>query len=80
MSGTSDPTDPTRCPLCGQDNRCVMERERDTGQTQDPCWCVTERFDPALMDSLPSAAQGKTCICSSCLQNFKRAADNPTAG
>lgn len=80
MSGTSDPIDATRCPLCGQDNRCAMERERQTGVPQGPCWCVTESFDPALLARLPTAARGKACICSACLQHFRHQADNPVAG
>ncbi len=80
MSGTPDAIDATRCPLCGQDNRCAMERERDTGMTQGPCWCVTESFDPDLLARLPTATRGKACICSACLHNFRDAADHPVAG
>ena len=32
MQTTPVSPDPTRCPLCGGDNRCAMEVERATGQ------------------------------------------------
>ncbi|MGE0350912.1 cysteine-rich CWC family protein [Hydrogenophaga sp.] len=59
--------DPTRCPLCGGDNRCAMEIERATGQTQPPCWCMSETFDPALFERIPDAARGQACICAACV-------------
>ncbi|MBT9550537.1 MAG: cysteine-rich CWC family protein [Hydrogenophaga sp.] len=63
-------TDPTRCPLCGGDNRCAMEVEKATGEPQPPCWCVTETFSPDLLARLPEAAQGQACICARCLARF----------
>ncbi|OSZ63946.1 cysteine-rich CWC family protein [Hydrogenophaga sp. IBVHS2] len=63
----SAPVDPTRCPLCGHDNRCAMELERATGQAQPPCWCTTTTFPPELLDRLPEAARGQACICAACV-------------
>ena len=62
------PVDPTRCPLCGGDNRCAMEIERATGQTQPPCWCTTASFPPDLLRRLPDSARGQACICPACVQ------------
>jgi hypothetical protein len=62
------PVDPTRCPLCGGDNRCAMEIERATGQAQPPCWCTTASFPPDLLQRLPEAARGQACICPACVQ------------
>jgi hypothetical protein len=62
--------DATRCPLCGGDNRCAMEIERATGQKQGPCWCVSQTFSAELLARLPDSAQGKACICASCLSAF----------
>lgn len=70
MTDTLLPTDPTRCPLCGGDNRCAMEVERETGLTQPPCWCTTQRFSAELLARLPAEAQGKACICGRCLTRF----------
>ena len=64
------PTDPTRCPLCGGDNRCAMELERATGQPQGPCWCVNASFPPDLLARLPEQAEGKACICAACVARF----------
>lgn len=63
-------TDPTRCPLCGGDNRCAMEVEKLTGEPQPPCWCVTASFTPELLARLPAEAQGQACICARCLARF----------
>ncbi|MGS5089255.1 cysteine-rich CWC family protein [Hydrogenophaga sp. A37] len=65
-------TDPTRCPLCGGDNRCAMEVQKATGEPQPPCWCVTETFSPDLLAHLPEAAQGQACICARCLARFNQ--------
>ncbi len=56
----------SRCPLCGEANRCAMERERETGQPQPPCWCTQADFSPALLASLPAASRGIACICARC--------------
>ncbi|MBU4183868.1 MAG: hypothetical protein A3B67_06995 [Burkholderiales bacterium RIFCSPHIGHO2_02_FULL_66_10] len=70
MQTTALSIDPTRCPLCGGDNRCAMEVEKATGKPQPPCWCVTETFTPDLLARLPAEAQGQACICARCLARF----------
>ena len=60
------PTDPTRCPLCGQRNVCAMEVERESGIKQPPCWCMNVDFDAALLARVPSADRNKACICAAC--------------
>lgn len=62
--------DPSRCPLCGGDNRCAMELEKATGKAQAPCWCVSARFPPDLLARLPAEAKGQACICAKCLAHF----------
>lgn len=59
-------TDPTRCPLCGQPNRCAMELERETGVKQGPCWCVSAVFTPELLARVPADAQVAACVCAAC--------------
>ncbi|NKE66982.1 cysteine-rich CWC family protein [Ramlibacter sp. RBP-2] len=59
-------TDPTRCPICGQPNRCAMEVERETGLKQDACWCTQVDFGAALLAQVPAPAQGQACICAAC--------------
>lgn len=68
---TTGAFDPTRCPLCGGDNRCAMEIERDTGVQQPPCWCVSATFSPALLARIPADAEGKACVCATCLARFE---------
>lgn len=70
MTNTSPAADPTRCPLCGSDNRCAMEIERATGEAQAACWCASQRFAPELLARLPAQARDKACICSHCLAAF----------
>jgi len=69
----SIPADPTRCPLCGADNRCAMELERATGQAQPACWCTTTTFPPDLLERLPEAARGQACICAACVAAHRSA-------
>lgn len=61
---------PTRCPLCGGDNRCAMEVERATGLPQPPCWCTQQRFPAELLARVPAEAAGKACICNACVARF----------
>jgi hypothetical protein len=58
--------DPTRCPLCGGDNGCAMEREKASGEPQPPCWCRDERFTPELLARIPASARGMACLCQGC--------------
>ncbi|MDO9402375.1 MAG: cysteine-rich CWC family protein [Polaromonas sp.] len=57
---------PSRCPLCGQPNRCAMEVERDTGVRQPACWCAQVKFEQALLERLPPQARRLACICQAC--------------
>ncbi|MDP1685425.1 cysteine-rich CWC family protein [Hydrogenophaga sp.] len=66
MTPSPIPIDPTRCPLCGQDNRCAMEIERTTGVKQGPCWCVGARFSPELLQRVPAESAGQACVCARC--------------
>ena len=54
------------CPLCGQPNRCAMERERETGVRQPACWCTQGRFDADLLARVPPEARRLACICPDC--------------
>ncbi|MET3478207.1 hypothetical protein ABIC38_004493 [Variovorax sp. 1126] len=58
--------DATRCPLCGEPNRCAMEIERETGQAQPPCWCMQVDFSNAPLTNLPEEMRGLACICLHC--------------
>jgi len=58
--------DPTRCPLCGQPNRCANEFARATGVAQPPCWCTTVDFSGELLAQVPAEAARLACICQAC--------------
>ncbi len=78
MAHDTSAPDPTRCPLCGADNRCAMEIETATGVAQAACWCVSQRFPPELLASLPAGLQGTACICARCLAAFSAGLTRPT--
>ncbi|MBL8917276.1 MAG: cysteine-rich CWC family protein [Myxococcaceae bacterium] len=59
--------DPTRCPLCQQDNAC------GAAAGKSDCWCFSVTLDPAALAKLPEAAKGKACVCRTCGE--KRPAD-----
>jgi len=58
--------DPTRCPICGQANRCAMEVERETGVKQGACWCTGVDFSADLLAQVPASARRQACICAAC--------------
>ncbi len=57
---TGKPVDPTRCPLCGEDNDCRMARGDST------CWCVSMQVPKEVLDRVPLEAQGVACVCRFC--------------
>ena len=65
--------DTSRCPLCGEINRCVMagdEKDRD-----QPCWCREESFPEELLSKIPANMRKKACICHACVQAYHAAKD-----
>ena len=60
------PPDPSRCPLCGESNRCAMATERETGQPQPACWCLQADFSEALLARVPAGQRRLACICARC--------------
>ncbi|MBK6869009.1 MAG: cysteine-rich CWC family protein [Burkholderiales bacterium] len=68
MSPAAAPIDPTCCPLCGQPNRCAMERQRASGEPQPPCWCTEVDFSSTLLDQVPPTARRQACVCRACAE------------
>ncbi|HET7834490.1 MAG TPA: cysteine-rich CWC family protein [Variovorax sp.] len=58
--------DPSRCPLCGESNRCALEIERETGQAQPACWCMEVDFSEDLLARVPEGQRRMACICARC--------------
>lgn len=50
-----------------------MERARDTGEQQPPCWCTKVQLDPALKAKVPPPALGRACICAACARGAQDA-------
>ena len=66
MKAEAAPVDATRCPLCGEANRCAIERERETGEPQGPCWCMRTPIAAEALARIPAEARGLACICAHC--------------
>lgn len=64
--GEAQPPDPSRCPLCGESNRCAMEIEGETGQKQAACWCMAVDFSADLLARVPAEKRRLACICARC--------------
>lgn len=71
--------DPTRCPICGQPNRCAMEVEREIGVAQGPCWCTGVDFSTDLLARVPAAARRQSCICAACAAKQVSSPGDPPA-
>ena len=61
----SAPSDPTRCPLCGQSNQCTQADPSRAGQH---CWCFTTQIDPAALERIPPQDIDRACLCPRCAQ------------
>ncbi|GLZ87898.1 hypothetical protein Pres01_39490 [Metapseudomonas resinovorans] len=59
----SAPSDPTRCPLCGQSNQCT---QADPARAGEACWCFEAKIDPAVLEKIPPQDIDRTCLCPRC--------------
>ncbi|MBT8766856.1 cysteine-rich CWC family protein [Metapseudomonas boanensis] len=57
------PTDPTRCPLCGQSNQCIQANPATADQ---PCWCFEVRIAPEQLKQVPEQDLNRACLCPRC--------------
>lgn len=64
MSATTT-VDPTRCPLCGERNLCVLASGAEPGT---PCWCGTVSIPAATLALVPEQAKNVACICRACAE------------
>ena len=58
------------CPLCGQPNSCQMASTAGDGRAAS-CWCVNQPLPPALLASVPAAAQHRACVCATCVRQHQ---------
>lgn len=59
----SDPLDPSRCPLCGQPNRCTQGSPATRDQ---PCWCFQATLSAEALERVPAEARDRACLCPRC--------------
>ncbi len=59
--------DRSRCVLCGEPNDCGMEKRTRGETTEDPCWCVDQKFPVAMTRIASERDGGASCICAACL-------------
>ena len=64
--------DATRCPVCGEPNRCAVELAHETGLPQAECWCMQTDFSVDALSMVPDAARGVACICARCATEAPR--------
>jgi hypothetical protein len=57
---TVNEVDPSRCPLCGQDNKCGMVLGAST------CWCFSATVARAALERVAPEARGVACVCEGC--------------
>lgn len=56
--------DPSRCPVCGDQNGCAAVaagRERCTD-----CWCFRVTIPAEALARVPAAARDRACLCARC--------------
>jgi hypothetical protein len=59
--------DPTRCPLCGELNKC--QQATRTG-CERPCWCFAVTIPPELLEKVPAHLRNVACVCQKCVERF----------
>lgn len=57
---TETKPDPSRCPLCGEPNRCAMLK----GEAD--CWCRRVTIPREVIERIPPEAKGVACVCERC--------------
>lgn len=62
MTAPTDFGDTTKCPLCGDANRCAVA----AGQDAESCWCMSVTMNPDVLAAIPPKARGRVCICARC--------------
>ncbi|MCJ8271470.1 MAG: cysteine-rich CWC family protein [Psychrosphaera sp.] len=59
--------DESKCPLCGDINRCSEVDKKQGKVVLDPCWCHGVKFTRQVLKAVPKEARNKACICESCV-------------
>lgn len=72
MTPDTSPVDPSRCPLCGESNKCGAESGAGT------CWCSSVQIPAEVLARVPAAQQDRACLCEACA-SIGKTADTGTA-
>ncbi|MEY4592744.1 MAG: hypothetical protein RIR18_1639 [Pseudomonadota bacterium] len=62
------------CPLCGQPNGCEVQK----CGTSEGCWCESITISAEILERIPDAQRGKSCVCRICLGKTERTNDEQT--
>ncbi|TYK66555.1 cysteine-rich CWC family protein [Colwellia echini] len=62
-TSTTNKIDDSICPLCQQSNRCDVNASAG-------CWCMNTNVPQALLATIPTDLQGKSCVCNNCIQAY----------
>ncbi len=62
-----DTAESYHCPICNEANNCCNSTDKSLGI----CWCSGEFFPKAIFELVPDDQLRKSCICKSCLDEFK---------
>jgi broad specificity phosphatase PhoE len=58
------PPDPTRCPLCGEENACGIA----AGESVADCWCYGESLGREALARVAPSSRNRVCICARCAE------------
>jgi predicted acetyltransferase len=59
------PSEPNRCPRCGENNHCAMTNHTDPMK----CWCVGIAIPSELSNRLRERYPAQACLCQTCLND-----------
>jgi|ASRP01.1.fsa_nt_gi hypothetical protein len=56
------------CPICGKENNCANENEKDP----NTCWCMEIKITKDVLEKLREAKKVETggCFCRFCVEKF----------
>jgi hypothetical protein len=76
MTATSDFTDRTKCPLCGDVNECAIAAGKDA----ESCWCMAVTMSPDVLKAIPPEARNRVCICARCARKENHGQEGHLSG
>lgn len=56
------------CPICKKENKCAVVMGTDPKK----CWCMDIKVPKGLLELIPDEDRGKSCVCKSCIEAYKK--------